>query len=105
MNFVSSLRFEGKKIHCFSRDQSLSVLLYSNTKQKHILKNVLRFLRHQATFNCTLRSRTTEVNISRVTVNCFPFDVIELNCWGSLFSLKAKQHNFGDKEHNFQKVA
>ena len=41
------------------------------------MKNALRFLRqHQATFNCTLWSRATAVNISRVTVNCFPFDVI-----------------------------
>ena len=31
---------------------------------------------HQATFNWALWSRATAVNISRVTVNCFPFDVI-----------------------------
>ena len=59
MNFVSresqTLRFEGNKIHCSLRDQSLSDL-----------KTVLRFQ----------RSRATAVNISRVTVNCFPFDVI-----------------------------
>ena len=75
MNFVSresqcssreTLRFEGNKIHCSPRDQSLSDLLYSKTKQKKTLKTVLRFQ----------RSRATAVNISRVTVNCFPFDVI-----------------------------
>ena len=60
------LRFEGNKIHCSPRDQSLSDLLYSKTKQKQNLKTVLRFQ----------RSRATAVNISRVTVNCFPFDVI-----------------------------
>ena len=72
-----TLRFEGNKIHCFPRDQSLSDLLYSKTKQKQSLKNAMGFLRqNQATFNCTLWSRATAVNISRVTVNCFPFDVI-----------------------------
>ena len=72
-----TLRFEGNKIYCSPGDQSLSDLLYSKTRQKQILKNMLRFLRqHQATFNCTLWSRATAVNISRGTVNCFPFDVI-----------------------------
>ena len=47
MNFVSrdssrkTLRFEGNKIHCSPRDQSLSDLLYSKTKQKQNLKTVL----------------------------------------------------------------
>ena len=59
-----TLRFEGKKIHCSPRDQSLSDLLYSKTKQKQNLKTALGFQ----------RSRATAVNISRVTVNCFPFD-------------------------------
>ena len=31
-----TLRFEGNKIHCSPRDQSLSDLLYSKTKQKHM---------------------------------------------------------------------
>ena len=61
-----TLRFEGNKIHCSPRDQSLSDLLYSKTKQKQNMKTALRFQ----------RSRATAVNISRVTVNCFPFDVI-----------------------------
>ena len=61
-----TLRFEGNKIHCSPRDQSLSDLLYSKTKQKQNLKTALKFQ----------RSRATAVNISRVTVNCFPFDVI-----------------------------
>ena len=61
-----TLRFEGNKIHCSARDQSLSDLFYSKTKQKQNFKTALRFQ----------RSRATAVNISRVTVNCFPFDVI-----------------------------
>ena len=85
--------FSGNKIHCSPRDQSLSVkysLIYelshighfassvqngsrltyfeNKTKQKQNLKTALRFQ----------RSRATAVNISRVTVNCFPFDVIVL---------------------------
>ena len=47
------------------RDQSLSDLLYSKTKQKQNLKTALKFR----------RSRGTAVYISWVTVNCFPFDV------------------------------
>ena len=75
MNFVSresqcssreTLRFEGNKIHNSPRDQSLSDLLHSKTKQKQNLKTALRFQ----------RSRATAVNISRVTVNCFLFNVI-----------------------------
>ena len=61
-----TLRFERNKIHSSPRDQSLSDLLYSKTKQKQLLNNALRFQRIPA----------TAVNISRVTVNCFPFDVI-----------------------------
>ena len=61
-----TLRFEGNKIHCSPRDQSLSDLLFSKTKQKQNLKTALKFQ----------RSRATAVNISRITVNCFPFDVI-----------------------------
>ena len=61
-----TLRFEENKIHCFPRDQSSSDLLYSKTKQKQNLKTALRFQ----------QSRATVVNISRVTMNCFPFDVI-----------------------------
>ena len=57
---------EGNNIHCSPRDQSLSDLLYSKPKQKQNLKTALRFQ----------RSRVTAVNISRVTVNCFTFDVI-----------------------------
>ena len=79
MNFVSresqcfpktksreTLRFQGNKIHCSPRDWSLSDLLCSKTKQKQNLKTALRFQ----------PSRATAVNISRATVNCFPFDVI-----------------------------
>ena len=60
-----TLRFSGNKIHCSPRDQSLSDLLYSKTKMQN-LKTALRLK----------RSRATAVNISRVTVNCFPFNVI-----------------------------
>ena len=60
MNFVS------RESQCFPRDQSLSDLLYGKTKQKQNLKTALRFQ----------RLRAKAVNISRVTVNCFPFDVI-----------------------------
>ena len=63
-----TLRFERNKIHCSPRDQSLSDLLYSKTEQKQNLKTALRFQ----------WSRATAVNISQVTVNCFPFDVIVL---------------------------
>ena len=63
-----TLRLEGSKLHCSPRDQSLSDLLCSKTKQKQDLKIALRFQ----------RSRATAVNISRVTVTCFPFDVIVL---------------------------
>ena len=38
-----TMRFEGNKIHCSPRDQSLSDLLYSKTKQKQNLKTALRF--------------------------------------------------------------
>ena len=38
-----TLRFEGNKIHCCPRDQSLSDLFYSKTKQKQNLKTALRF--------------------------------------------------------------
>ena len=61
-----TLRFGGNKIRCSPRDQSLSDLLYSKTKQTQNLKTALRFQ----------RSHATAVDISRVTVNCFPFDVI-----------------------------
>ena len=44
-----TLRFKENKIHCSPRDQSLSALLYSKTKQKQVLKNALRFQgQHQA---------------------------------------------------------
>ena len=43
-----------------------SDLFYSKTKRKQNLKTALRIQ----------PSRATAVNISRVTVNCFPFDVI-----------------------------
>ena len=62
MKSRETLRFEGNKIHCSPRVQSLSDLLYSKTKQKQILKRA--------------EIPATAVNISRVTVNCFPFDII-----------------------------
>ena len=41
-----TLRFKGTKIHFSPRDQSLSDLLYSKTKQNQILKNALRQQQH-----------------------------------------------------------
>ena len=61
-----NIAIQGK--HWDSREQSLSDLLFSKTKKSKILKTALSFQ----------RSRATAVNISRVTVNCFPFDVIVL---------------------------
>ena len=45
-----TLRFEGNKIQCYPRDQSLSDLLYSKTKRKQILNNALRFQQQRSTF-------------------------------------------------------
>ena len=44
-----TLRFQGNKIHCSPRDQSLSDLWYSKTKQKQNLKTALRFQPLRAT--------------------------------------------------------
>ena len=79
VNFVSleisifPLRFSRNKIHCSPREQSLSVKLYSETKQKQMLEKRAEI---PATTSGHLWSRATVVNISRVTVNCFSFDVI-----------------------------
>ena len=54
-----TLRFSGNKIHCSPRDQALSDLLYSKNGS-----------------NGWKTNSATAVNISRVTVNCFPVDVI-----------------------------
>ena len=65
-----TLRFEGNKIQCSPRDQSLSDLsdfLYS----KAIESNWWKTNNHDID-----KRRATAVNISRVTVNCLPFDVI-----------------------------
>ena len=57
-----TLRFEGNNIHCSPRDQSLSDLLHSKTKQKQNLKTALRFQ----------RSLATAVNISAGNSELFP---------------------------------
>ena len=62
-----TLRFEGNKSHCSPRDQSLSDLLYSKATGSN------RWKTNNHVFD---KWRATAVNISRVTVNCFPFDVI-----------------------------
>ena len=49
MKSRETLRFERNKIHCSPRDQLLSDLLYSKTKQKQNLKTVLRFQPLRAT--------------------------------------------------------
>ena len=73
MNFVSReaqcfprRRFEGNKIYCPPRDQSLSDLLYSKTSGSKRWKTNNHFFDEGS---------ATAVNIWRVTVNCFPFDV------------------------------
>ena len=65
MKLRETLRFEGNKIHCSPRDQSLSDLLYSKANGSNRWKQII-----------TLLTNATAVNISRVTVNCFLFDVI-----------------------------
>ena len=50
MKSRETLRFEGNKIHCSPRDQSLSDLLYSKIKRKQILNNALRFQQQRSTF-------------------------------------------------------
>ena len=62
-----TLRYEGNKIHCSPRDQSLSDLLYSKTNGSNRWKINNHFID---------KWRATAINISRVTVNCFPFEVI-----------------------------
>ena len=62
-----TLKFEGNKIQRSPRDQSLSDLLYSKT----IESNRWKTNNHDID-----KRRATAVNISRVTVNCFLFDVI-----------------------------
>ena len=64
-----TLRFEGNKIHCSPRDQSLSDLLYWKTKQR-------KFLKPRWDSSDNIRPPLITCKISRVTVNCFPFDVI-----------------------------
>ena len=60
--WTETLRLEENQIHRSPRDQSLSDLLYSKTKQKQNLKTALKFQ----------LSRAAAVNISWVTVNCCP---------------------------------
>ena len=59
---------EGNKIRCFPRDQSLSDLLYSKTKQK--------CAEIPGTTSGHLGSCATAMNISQVIVNCFLFHII-----------------------------
>jgi len=62
-----TLRFEGNKIHYSPREQSLSDLLYCKTNGSNLWKKNDHFID---------KRRATVVNISRVTVKCFLFDVI-----------------------------
>ena len=70
MNFVSRDEVEGDIENRFK------------TKQRQVLENApLRFQRqHQAT---PAHAHAQAVNISRVTVNCFPFDVIVFAMWSA----------------------
>ena len=54
-----TLRFEGNKIRCSPRDQSLSDLLYSETKHKQMLKNALRFQRQHQAISDHVQQRST----------------------------------------------
>ena len=65
MKSRETLTFEGNKIRCSPREQSLSDLFYSKTKQKQNLKTTLRFQRLGA----------TAVNISQVHFNSELFPV------------------------------
>ena len=82
--FVSgNIEIRGKQNSLCPKGPVISDLLYSKTKQKQNLKTALRFQ----------RTRATTVNISRVTVNCFPFDAIVFamlparNIWRETVSL------------------
>ena len=84
MNFVSqeTLRFEGNKIHCSPRDQSLSDLLYSKNKWvKPVIKTKANFEK------CAEILATTSGHLQLHTLitcnsgqhfagNSFPFDII-----------------------------
>ena len=61
------LRFEGNKIQCSPRDQSLSDLLYSKTSGSKWWKTNNHFID---------KGIAAALNVWRVTVNCFPFDII-----------------------------
>ena len=71
MKSRETLRFKGNKIHCSPRDRPLSDLLYSKTKA-----NFEKCDEISATTSGYFWSRAVKVNILRITVNCFPFDVI-----------------------------
>ena len=62
-----TLRFSGNKIHCSPRDQSLRDLLDSKANGSN---------RWKTNNDVIDKWRATAVNISRVTVNCFLFEVI-----------------------------
>ena len=66
-----TLRFEGNKIHCARKDQSLSDLSYSKTKANFEEHAEIRVETSGHLWSCA-----TVINISRVTVCCFPFDFI-----------------------------
>ena len=63
----SEFCFPRNKIHCSPRDKSLSDLLYSKANGSN---------RWKTNNHVIDKWRATAVNISRVTVNCFLFDVI-----------------------------
>ena len=74
-----TLRFEGNKIHCFPRDQSLSDLLYSKkkTKQKQILKKCGEIpVTTSGHFQLHALITCNSGQHFAVTVNCFLFDII-----------------------------
>ena len=64
--FPGNIETLGKQVHCSPRDQSLSDLLYSKIKKKTNFEKRAEI------------SAATAVNISRVIVNYFAFDVIHV---------------------------
>ena len=64
-----TLRFEGNKIHCSPRDQSLSDCYIAKQNSKAKFEN-------RAEIPAITCNSSQQWTVDRVTVNCFPFDVI-----------------------------
>ena len=76
-----TLRFKGNKIHCFPRDQSLSDLLDSKTKQKQILFFfAFFFIRFTLIIKQIHINRDNKVNLNSEDVLGF-FSYFQKECW------------------------